>query len=291
MKNLLITCCLIALSSFYNSTFGQTETSFDLECLETPYHIDYVFHDERIYCDNGVMTIDTLSDPCKDLYYQDGFTLWTLLYIDSNNSTTLGVCDEVNFVTEEFLGVETKVIEMKESLIHVTAPEGEIVNSVSFDIIDLNNEGINFIYNYLGWNGIYYDSIDDMIAGNANMSRIGNRIHLQDSITMFHIGGNHIKIANIVFNELIENTTATNDISAIDLVVFPNPSTDIVNIKCKSNVISLLNIFNSQGKSVFRKNETAITHQINVSNWTSGVYWIELKIGTNESYFQKIVKQ
>lgn len=291
MKNLIIICCSIILSNFLNPSFGQNETSFDLECLETPYHIDYVYHDQRIYCENGATFIDTLNDPCKDLYYQDGFSLWTLLYVHSNNSPNLGVCDEVNIVEEEFLGEETKVIEMKESLIWVRVPDGESVNSVSFDLIDLNNEGINFIYNYGGWNGTYYDTIDDMLADNPNMSKVGNRIHVQDSITQFHIGGNHIKVANIVFNETIENTTATNDISNIDVEIFPNPTADLVNINCKSTVISSVNIFDSQGKSVFRKDETVTSHQINLANWASGIYWIELKTASDERYFHKIVKQ
>ena len=130
-----------------------------------------------------------------------------------------------------------------------------------------------------------------MLVDNANMSRVGNRIHLQDSITQFHIGGNHIKVANIVFNEPIENTTSINDLSNIDLEIFPNPTADIVNINCNNNTIASVSIFDSQGKSVFRKNETATSHQINLSNWTSGIYWIELRTASNESYFHKIVKQ
>lgn len=293
MKNLIIICCSIALSSFSNYSFGQNEMSFDLMCLETPYHIDYVFHDERIYCENGLMTVDTFSDPCKDLYYQDDFALWTLLYIDSPNPPNLGVCDEINIIKEEFLGKETKVIEMKEAIIKLNVPDNEVVTTVSFDLIDLNNEGINYRLNYAGWNGYYYDSVDDMLAApeNENMSRVGNRITIQDSIGQFHIGGNHIKVANIVFNEVIETPTSTKDISNIDLEIFPNPTSEIVNINCKSNVIAALQIFDNQGKSILQINENATTHQINVANWTSGIYWIELRTDSNESYFHKIVKQ
>ena len=293
MKNLIITVCFILLSFCSKNSFAQAPSSFDLECLETPYHRDYIFHDQRIYCDNGVTFVDTITDPCRDLYYQDGFSLWTLLYVKSNNEPNLGVCDEINIVEEEFLGEEVKVIEMKEALIWVRTPDNEVATSVSFDIIDLNNEGINFIYNYGGWNGNYYDSIDEMLVApeNENVTRVGDRITIQNTLTQFHIGGNHIKVANIVFNEDLESPTSTKDISNIDLEIFPNPTTDIININCKSNVISSLQIFDSQGKSISQVNEIATTHQINVTNWTSGIYWIELRTNSNENYFHKIVKQ
>ena len=56
-------------------------------------------------------------------------------------------------------------------------------------------------------------------------------------------------------------------------------------------MIASLQIFDSQGKSIFQINEIATTHQINVANWTCGIYWIELLTKEGVQHFEKIVKK
>jgi len=289
MKNIFLT--IIIISSFFNISFGQDIVNYDLECLETPYNIEIIYHNERIFCESGITSIDTLGAVCKDLYYQEGIGLWTLNYTDNTSANFPMFFDEVNIVKEEFLGKITKVIEMKKSLIHFTLPSDKTVKTVSFDLVDLNNEGINFIHNYGGWLANYYDSIEDMVAAEENVTRVGNRIHIQnDSITEFHIGGDHIKVANIVFNEVIETTTSTEDFEILDVNIFPNPVQEVLSINCKSNVIKSIQIFDILGKLVFQTNENNTIQEINMTNWDNGIYWLKILNDENQFYSQKIIK-
>jgi hypothetical protein len=291
VKNFIIVLSYILLSGFSNFSYGQETINYDLECLETPYHVDFIYHDKRIICEDGVSSLDSTINPCKDLYYQSDISMWTLYYLKEDS---VYLFDEMNIIEEDFQETTTKVIELKEALVRFKMPTEQSVQSVSFDLIDISNGGINFTYNYGGWFANYYDSVDEMLEAveNEKVIQIGNRIHIQDdSISTFHIGGDHIKVANIAFNEEIDNTTSSKDFTKLDISIFPNPVQDILQIDAKSNTIKSLQIFDSLGKLVFQTEQSTRIHEINTSNWNYGIYWVNIINDKNESYSHKVVKQ
>ncbi len=68
-----------------------------------------------------------------------------------------------------------------------------------------------------------------------------------------------------------------------NILVYPNPTSDIVNIKTTENIISV-NIYNTEGKVV----KTTSKHQIQISDLPSSIYFIEVKT-KNNLYRKKII--
>jgi len=88
----------------------------------------------------------------------------------------------------------------------------------------------------------------------------------------------------LTYGEEEEDNTAINKISNFNTIsVYPNPSSDIVNIETKENIVSI-NIYNTEGKVV----RTSSENQIQVSDLPSSVYVIEVKT-TNSLYKKKIM--
>ena len=66
-------------------------------------------------------------------------------------------------------------------------------------------------------------------------------------------------------------TKGTSSVSD-ELIVYPNPATDLINI-VSSKEIKNISVFNNVGQTVYRGNET----QININNFESGVYIIRIE--------------
>ena len=294
MKNLYISFFTIILASFMNPSFGQTETSYDLTCLSNSFHIDFPYSTHRTYCDNGIMTIDTL-DPCKDFYYENGIGLYSVLYNTSDDNGQLGTLEFGDlFIHEEslFNQPESKIIELIRARIAIQFPEGEEVNSIAFDIEDISEGGIRFQPSFIGLPN-EYNLISDIVEINdsMNISMIGNRVYVQGFIDGFHIGGDHIKVGNIVFNETPETPLSTAVVESSELAVFPNPVQDVLNINCKNIVTKNVRVFDTQGSLVLNITQPKFSHQVNMSNWSSGMYMTEIELENGERFFQKVVKR
>ncbi len=70
--------------------------------------------------------------------------------------------------------------------------------------------------------------------------------------------------------------------------VFPNPVNEILNIDIENNTGSKIEVFNICGQSVFSKENIYLTEQIDVSNFNSGIYIIEIS-NANLKYQQKLI--
>jgi hypothetical protein len=81
----------------------------------------------------------------------------------------------------------------------------------------------------------------------------------------------------------IVNITKGISIVSDELIVYPNPATDLINIVPSMNIKSI-SIFNNIGQTVYQGNET----QININNFESGVYIIRINNG-NEIINKKIL--
>jgi hypothetical protein len=86
-----------------------------------------------------------------------------------------------------------------------------------------------------------------------------------------------------------QSTTGINEIAATEFSVYPNPTTDELNITSPDNKIFSLNIFNSLGEKIYSAQATS-NLQIETSNFANGLYFIQLN-SQNKFYTQKFIKQ
>ena len=57
--------------------------------------------------------------------------------------------------------------------------------------------------------------------------------------------------------------------------MFPNPSSDFVNIDAIEK-INVLNVYDEEGKLVYNRNVDNNTYELNVSSFTTGIYFVEI---------------
>ena len=83
--------------------------------------------------------------------------------------------------------------------------------------------------------------------------------------------------------------TSINKFKNIDFKLFPNPTTEVLNLAASKN-ISSIQIYNTFGQEIINKNINALSSKINVASFNSGIYIIHATIdGITETFrFQKI---
>lgn len=72
-----------------------------------------------------------------------------------------------------------------------------------------------------------------------------------------------------------EDPVGIQEITAINLNIYPNPATDIVTIESDAT-IELVKVYSLQGEEVFSGN----AETLNVANWNAGVYTVEIRTTT-----------
>ena len=76
--------------------------------------------------------------------------------------------------------------------------------------------------------------------------------------------------------------------------IFPNPANEIINIEIKSQKIKFYDaeIYNIQGKSIFMKQYKSSSRNIDISDFSKGIYLLKLKNENgNIIKSEKIVKE
>jgi len=101
---------------------------------------------------------------------------------------------------------------------------------------------------------------------------------------------------NSINNQLVEIPVSLEFITGIDdaggdsyIMMYPNPTTDFVNIKSNSN-ISQVRIFNQVGQMVFSENVSGAEATINTSGLPPGNYIVEITTGEGISTQKLVVK-
>lgn len=108
------------------------------------------------------------------------------------------------------------------------------------------------------------------------------------AIDFFAIDANNeFYIDDVLF---VEGTLSTEDFDINNFNVFPNPTTDILNVISKNN-IDTIQVYDILGKLIFETNPNIISPTIDMSNLKSGIYLVKinsLEGGTSETI--KILK-
>lgn len=97
-------------------------------------------------------------------------------------------------------------------------------------------------------------------------------------------------IESDVTEKISMQTTGINDIDLSGLKVYPNPAHNIINVESSSLHINCIQLVDCKGRILYRTQKVKSKHEINISDFKSGVYI--LRITTNESvYTKEIIKR
>ena len=135
--------------------------------------------------------------------------------------------------------------------------------------------------------GLY--SGNGIIGSDFDPSLAGMGIH---SIDYTYIDVN--SCSNVATDTITVNTclalTQSNFSSKIE--VFPTPSNDLLTIRCEefSNNQGSISIYSILGEKIFSIQSHSVTNQIDISQFSSGVYFAEIEIG-NQTNIVKMIKQ
>jgi len=71
-----------------------------------------------------------------------------------------------------------------------------------------------------------------------------------------------------------------------DVQIFPNPARGTVNIETRE--ASEVVVYNVAGQTMYDNRETATSHNIDVSPWNSGVYFVNIQCA-GKAYNRKLI--
>ena len=87
------------------------------------------------------------------------------------------------------------------------------------------------------------------------------------------------------------STLGINDLSQLDFKIYPNPASDILNIKSQINLSDAnVTIFDAIGRQVFSSelnNSERLT--ININEWNNGVYIIQI-LSNKSTLVKRMIK-
>ncbi len=163
----------------------------------------------------------------------------------------------------------------------------ELITPTTSDLADI--QFINDSCGYcVGENGTCIYTSD---YGNTWTSDSINTTYNLKKIQMFSMDNGYI-LSNSYNAFAIWSKNNMNSISIPQkeiVSIYPNPTTDYVNINCNQNIIiDEISIYNTLGEKMFSNNTNEKT--VNVSNFDQGIYIVIFKI-ENIKYVTKIIKQ
>ncbi|HAO29389.1 MAG TPA: hypothetical protein DCQ68_20575 [Chryseobacterium indologenes] len=82
-------------------------------------------------------------------------------------------------------------------------------------------------------------------------------------------------------------TLNVQDIKTIDVNIFPNPTSDFVNIKSKVDVVSLI-LYSIDGRKL---SETYKQDRIDISSYSTGIYLLNITLKDGTTFKHKIIKK
>ncbi len=184
----------------------------------------------------------------------------------------------------------------------------------SSNIYDVNGNLINnipFEGNLWTWDGL--NSSGNLTAGGQYVIQLqaifsnGDTVDLCQNITVLYnneTGENCLNAdsTNLIFpsqfdSELMYNasfpsnesfceswTVGLNESSNFDLNIFPNPSSDFINVNFKNNNQNLaISLFDLNGKMLFQQNSfNRTSEKIDVSNLEKGIYYLQIQSETEQ---------
>lgn len=116
----------------------------------------------------------------------------------------------------------------------------------------------------------------------------GGPANLTDSngVVIYSTSGNYCSGESVNFKTSGNLSTADNSLAQV--VLYPNPTSNILNIQTKNNID--IQIFDITGKSVFSANQVSNGSQLQLGSLKAGLYLVKLIDGQNQSTQKLIIK-
>lgn len=144
--------------------------------------------------------------------------------------------------------------------------------------------------------GDEWTQVGDDIDGEAAGDRSGTSVSLSADGSVLAVGApwnaeNELNAGHVRIFEY--NTTAiTAQVEQDNIVVFPNPTHDVINIKCSNTNLEKITIRSIQGRAKFNKSKpvhSSHSFQIDISDFNPGIYILNIET-EDASHKRRIVK-
>lgn len=156
--------------------------------------------------------------------------------------------------------------------------------------IDFNENGFydktnELVYsaNDVAYNKNNFTLPEETTEGNYNMLVI-----MDNSKTLTGVCGEYEGEAEYYTINISNSTLSADKETAITLLAYPNPVSEMLNIRTNEKVNSI-SVFSINGTLVYSNNYPTKELTVNTQNWTSGVYFVQY-LADGKSQIQKIVK-
>ncbi len=170
----------------------------------------------------------------------------------------------------------------------VFAPTNDAFDNLAEDL----NTDLNGIYSLPTLSNIllYHVAGDRFLSGdlsNGAVTMLNNATVMIDLTEGVKVNTSHVTLADVeasngvvhvIDQVLLETTTSTNDLLNVNLTIYPNPSTDFVQINGLDKPVETIRVIDMTGKSVIVRNiENELNPKIEVNTLESGQYFIQLE--------------
>ena len=89
----------------------------------------------------------------------------------------------------------------------------------------------------------------------------------------------------------VTNTVGIDDIEPTTASVYPNPSSDVINISLNKGQLLKIELFSMTGRLIFKKDLNSKTYALNIGDYPSGVYLVRVFNQNNDIVNTKILKE
>lgn len=215
----------------------------------------------QTFCSSA--TVADLTATGTDLKWYNASTGGTALSSSASLSTGN------YYVTQTLNGCESNRLTVGVTITTVTTPTGTSPQSIFGGVAaDATIEDISVN----GSNVIWYPTAADAIAG-TNAILAGTEITNGSTYYAVSVNGT---CRSSVLEITVSVTLDKESFDVLNFKYYPNPTSDILNISY-SDEITQIRVFNALGQNVLDKKVDSLTTQIDLSQFTSGTYFVEVR--------------
>ena len=223
----------------------------------------------------------------------------TFLETFENFTTFPEYCWNANY-TNYAVGISDETVQLYsggasgDSII-IVSPEVSTIDgqhALAFDMVSISQPGTTVQVGTMTDNTDFstFSAVENTFAPTAGITHTTGAIpvntgHKYVAIKYSFPQGSHIvlKLDNIEWKEI---TSGTEGFDTYNLTVYPNPTTGIVNIQANEEITEF-KVFNITGQLILKGN----SNTLNLDNFTSGIYMIQVTLENNSVHTQKLIKK
>lgn len=223
----------------------------------------------------------------------------TFLETFENFTTFPEYCWNANY-TNYAVGISDETVQLYSGgasgdNIIIVSPEVSTIDgqhALAFDMVSISQPGTTVQVGTMTDNTDFstFSAVENAFAPTAGITHTtaaipANTGHKYVAIKYSFPQGSHIvlKLDNIEWKEA---TSGTDGFDTYKVAVYPNPTTGIVNIQANEEITEF-KVFNLTGQLILKGN----SNTLNLDNFTSGIYLIQVTLENNSVHTHKLIKK